>query len=54
MANKISENIRKLLQKKSMFQDCLSKGGELALNMIVKIETRENLNSTSGNISKNC
>ncbi|AHF97547.1 regulatory protein [Desulfurella acetivorans A63] len=44
MANKVSDNIRKLRQKKGMSQDHLSKEAVLALNTIVKIETGENPN----------
>ncbi len=52
MANKISENIRKLRQKKGMFQDRLSKEADLALNTIVKIETGENPNPTLETLEK--
>jgi len=39
MANKVSDNIRKIRQKKGISQDRLSKEADLALNTIVKIET---------------
>jgi len=46
MANKVSDNIRKLRQKKGVSQDRLSKKADLALNTIVKIETGENPHPT--------
>jgi len=46
MANKISDNIYKLRQKKGMSRDCLSKEADLVINTIVKIETGENQIST--------
>ncbi len=52
MANKVSENIRKLRQKKGMSQDRLSKEADLALNTIVKIETGENPNPTVETLEK--
>jgi len=52
MANKISDNIRKLRQKKGMSQDRLSKKADLALNTIVKVETGENLNPTVETLRK--
>jgi transcriptional regulator with XRE-family HTH domain len=52
MANKISDNIRKLRQKKGMSQDRLSKEADLALNTIVKIETGENPNPTVETLEK--
>jgi transcriptional regulator with XRE-family HTH domain len=52
MANKVSDNIRKLRQKKSMSQDRLSKEADLALNTIVKIETGENPNPTVETLEK--
>ena len=52
MANKVSENIRKLRRKKGMSQDRLSKEADLALNTIVKIETRENPNPTLETLEK--
>jgi len=52
MANKVSENIRKLRQKKGMSQDRLSKEADLALNTIVKIETGENPNPTLETLEK--
>ncbi len=52
MANKVSENIRKLRQKKGMTQDRLSKEANLALNTIVKIETGENPNPTLETLEK--
>jgi len=41
MANSVSENIRKLRQKKGISQDRLSKEADIALNTVVKIETGE-------------
>jgi len=52
MANKVSENIRKLRQKKGISQDRLSKKADLALNTIVKIETGENPNPTLETLEK--
>jgi len=52
MANKVSDNIRKLRQKKGMSQDRLSKEADLALNTIVKIETGENSNPTVETLEK--
>lgn len=52
MSNKVSENIRKLRQKKGMSQDRLSKEAYLALNTIVKIETGENPNPTVETLEK--
>lgn len=52
MVNKVGDNIRKLRQKESMFQDCLSKEADLALNTIVKIETGENPNPTGETLEK--
>jgi transcriptional regulator with XRE-family HTH domain len=52
MANKVSDNIRKLRQKKGMSQDRLSKKADLALNTIVKIETGENPNPTVETLEK--
>ena len=52
MANKISDNIRKLRQKKGMSQDRLSKKADLALNTIVKVETGENPNPTVETLKK--
>ena len=53
MANKVSDNIRKLRQKKGMFQDDrLSKEANLALNTIIKIETGENPNPTVETLEK--
>ena len=52
MTNKVSENIRKLRQKKGMSQDRLSKKADLALNTIVKIETEENPNPTLETLEK--
>ncbi len=52
MASKVSENIRKLRQKKGMSQDRLSKEADLALNTIVKIETGENPNPTLETLEK--
>ncbi|MBU3965584.1 helix-turn-helix domain-containing protein [Patescibacteria group bacterium] len=52
MANTVSENIRKLRQKKGISQDRLSKKADLALNTIVKIETCENSNPTVETLKK--
>ncbi|MCM8797841.1 MAG: helix-turn-helix domain-containing protein [Candidatus Omnitrophica bacterium] len=52
MSNKVSENIRKLRQKKGISQDRLSKEADLALNTIVKIETGENPNPTVETLEK--
>lgn len=52
MANTVSENIRKLRQKRGISQDRLSKEADLALNTIVKIETGENPNPTVGTLEK--
>ena len=52
MANTVSENIRKLRQKKGVSQDRLSKEADLALNTIVKIETGENPNPTVETLEK--
>lgn len=52
MANTISENIRRLRQKKGISQDRLSKEADLALNTIVKIETGENPNPTVETLEK--
>jgi transcriptional regulator with XRE-family HTH domain len=52
MANKVSDNIRKLRQKKGISQDRLSKEADLALNTIVKIETGENPNPTVETLEK--
>jgi len=52
MANKVSDNIRKLRQKNGMSQDRLSKKADLALNTIVKIETGENPNPTVETLEK--
>jgi transcriptional regulator with XRE-family HTH domain len=52
MANKVSDNIRKLRQKKGMSQDRLSKEADLALNTVVKIEIGENPNPTVETLEK--
>lgn len=52
MANKISNNIRKIRQKKGISQDRLSKKADLALNTIVKIETGESPNPTIETLEK--
>ena len=52
MANTVSENIRKLRQKRGVSQDRLSKEADLALNTIVKIETGENPNPTVETLEK--
>ncbi|MBW1971595.1 MAG: helix-turn-helix domain-containing protein [Deltaproteobacteria bacterium] len=43
MANRVSENIRKLRQKKRTSQIRFSKSTNLALDNIVKIKIKENL-----------
>jgi len=52
MANIVSENIRKLRQKKGISQDRLSKEADIALNTVVKIETGENPNPTVETLEK--
>ncbi len=52
MANSVSENIRKLRQKKGISQDRLSKEADIALNTVVKIETGENPNPTVETLEK--
>jgi len=52
MANSISENIRKLRQKKGISQDRLSKEADIALNTVVKIETGESPNPTVETLEK--
>lgn len=52
MASKVSNNIRKIRQKKGMSQDRLSKEADLALNTIVKIETGESPNPTVETLEK--
>lgn len=52
MANTVSDNIRKLRQKRGISQDRLSKEANLALNTIVKIETGENPNPTVETLEK--
>ena len=52
MANKVSNNIRKIRQKKGISQDRLSKEANLALNTIVKIETGESPNPTVETLEK--
>lgn len=52
MANKVSNNIRKIRQKKGISQDRLSKEADLALNTIVKIETGEKPNPTVETLEK--
>jgi transcriptional regulator with XRE-family HTH domain len=52
MANKVSNNIRKIRQKKGISQDRLSKEAVLALNTIVKIETGESPNPTVETLKK--
>lgn len=52
MANSVSENIRKLRQKKGMSQDRLSKEADIALNTVVKIETGESPNPTVETLEK--
>ena len=52
MANSLSDNIRKLRQKKGISQDRLSKEADLALNTVVKIETGESPNPTVETLEK--
>jgi len=52
MANKVSDNIRKLRQKKGISRDRLSKDADLALNTVVKMETGENPNPTVETLEK--
>lgn len=52
MANSVSENIRKLRQKKGISQDRLSKEADIALNTVVKIETGESPNPTVETLEK--
>ena len=52
MANTVSENIRKLRQKKGISQDRLSKDADIALNTVVKIETGESPNPTVETLEK--
>lgn len=52
MANKVSNNIRRIRQKKGISQDRLSKEADLALNTIVKIETGESPNPTVETLEK--
>lgn len=52
MTNKVSDNIRKIRQKKGISQYHLSKEADLALNTIVKIETGQNQNSTLETLQK--
>ena len=52
MANTVSENIRKLRQKKGISQDRLSKEADIALNTVVKIETGESPNPTVETLEK--
>jgi len=50
--NKVSDNIRKIRQKKGISQDRLSKEADLALNTIVKIEIGESPNPTVETLEK--
>lgn len=50
--SKVSDNIRKIRQKKGISQDRLSKEADLALNTIVKIETDESPNPTVETLEK--
>ena len=52
VTNAVSEDIRKLQIIKVISQDCLSKGDDLALNTIVKIEIGESPNLTVGILEK--
>lgn len=52
MANKVSENIRRIRQEKGISQDRLSKDADLALNTVVKIENDENTNPTIETLQK--
>ena len=52
MANKVSENIRRIRQEKDISQDRLSKDADLSLNTIVKIENDESPNPTVDTLEK--
>jgi transcriptional regulator with XRE-family HTH domain len=52
MANKVSENIRRIRQEKGISQDRLSKDADLALNTVVKIENDESTNPTVETLEK--
>ena len=52
MANKVSENIRRIRQEKGISQDRLSKEADLALNTVVKIENDESPNPTIDTLEK--
>ncbi len=52
MANKVSDNIRKIYQKKGISQDSLSKETDLVVNTFVKIETGESPNPTVETLEK--
>ena len=52
MANKVSENIRRIRQEKNISQDRLSKDADLALNTVVKIENDESPNPTVDTLEK--
>ncbi len=52
MANKVSENIRRIRQEKGISQDRLSKDADLALNTVVKIENDESPNPTVDTLEK--
>lgn len=52
MANKVSENIRRIRQEKDISQGRLSKEADLALNTIVKIENDESPNPTVDTLEK--
>lgn len=52
MASNLSNNIRRLRQKKGISQDRLSKEADLALNTVVKMETEVNPNPTTETLQK--
>ena len=52
MANKVSENIRRIRLEKNISQDRLSKDADLALNTVVKIENDESPNPTVDTLEK--
>jgi transcriptional regulator with XRE-family HTH domain len=52
MANKVSENIRRIRQEKDISQDRLSKDADLSLGTIVKMENDESPNPTVDTLEK--
>ena len=52
MANKVSENIRRIRQEKDISQDRLSKDADLSLNTVVKLENDESPNPTVDTLEK--